>query len=232
MIDRLYLPFDENKVQYRITQPFGVAPAAYPASGGHNGIDYGLPIRTPICAALPGLVLRADFNPDGYGRSVWLDHGEVLTIYAHLSRIDVRVGERVSVHEVVGLSGGDPADPYAGRSTGLHLHFEMRLVGAPASDKPGERKYNARDPLPLLRGWEEARMVPIAQGVVEVARTVYTRKRIDGAYKVNQADVLWRGERVWVYAEEDGYLRVSDTFNRWVGSRWVRIAQRYEQQDV
>ncbi len=69
----------------------------------------------------------------GYGNVVWLDHGgEVLTVYAHLSEIQVRTGDPVSPQMVIGLSG------QSGHSTGPHLHFELWRWGRPV------------DPVPLL----------------------------------------------------------------------------------
>jgi len=233
-LESLYLPFDES-VPYRVSQPFGVAPKSYWSAGGHNGVDFGnIAHGTPICAALDGSVFRADFNPDGYGRSVWLTHFDergvqnAVTIYGHLSKILVTVGQRVNAHDVIGLSGGDPKDPYAGRSTGLHLHFELRLLNAPPSDRPGERKYNARDPLPLIVGWQRERLTPIGKGLVNVARSAYVRRGADEGYRVIESEVVWRGERVWVYAEADGMLRISDTLQRWVPARYVDVVEKYE----
>lgn len=233
-LEYLYLPFDES-VPYRVSQPFGINPAAYWSAGGHNGVDFGgLKQGIPICAALDGEVIRSDFNPDGYGRSVWIrhydEHGNpiAVTIYGHLSKLIAIAGSEVKAHDVIGLSGGDPKDPYAGRSTGLHLHFEVRLLNEPPSDRPGERKYNARDPLPLIVGWQRERLTPIGKGLVNVARSAYVRRGADDGYKVNTADAVWSNERVWIYDERDGMLRISDTLQRWVPARYVDVVEKYD----
>ena len=100
----------------------------------HAGIDIPAPYRLPVAAAGPGRVAYAGWHPSGYGLMVSIDHGRgVKTRYAHLSRIDVRVGTRVGAGRRVGLVGS------TGYSTGPHLHFEVRVRAA------------AVDPLPVLR---------------------------------------------------------------------------------
>jgi peptidoglycan hydrolase-like protein with peptidoglycan-binding domain len=99
----------------------------------HEGIDVPAPLGTPVLAARAGDVVYAGWN-DGYGRLVVVAHGGgVETFYAHLRRIDVRVGEVVAVGEQLGRVGS------SGNSSGPHLHFELRVRGA------------AVDPLPALR---------------------------------------------------------------------------------
>ncbi len=90
----------------------------------HAGIDIPGPIGTPVRAAQSGLVRRAG-TAGNYGRMVEIDHGHGLqTRYAHLSRIGVRPGEPVAEGQVIGYMGS------TGRSTGSHLHFEVRRGGA------------------------------------------------------------------------------------------------------
>jgi len=107
-------------------------PVAAPISGWfgprggafHAGIDFLAPLGMPVAAAGRGRVTWA--GPRGsFGNAVMVAHRKgVRTLYAHLSRIDVAVGDRVAAGEQVGLVGS------TGRSTGPHLHFEVRLGGA------------------------------------------------------------------------------------------------------
>jgi murein DD-endopeptidase MepM/ murein hydrolase activator NlpD len=93
---------------------------------GHTGMDIYNVSGTPIWAALPGRVSSAGRNDGGYGNLVILDHGNGLqTYYAHLSQINVSVGQSVSQGQTIGLEGS------TGRSTGPHLHFEVRVNGSP-----------------------------------------------------------------------------------------------------
>ncbi len=89
----------------------------------HAGIDIPGPLGTPVRAAQAGEVRRAG-NAGDYGRMIEIDHGNGFrTRYAHLSRIGVRPGERVAEGQTIGLMGS------TGRSTGSHLHFEVRRGG-------------------------------------------------------------------------------------------------------
>lgn len=95
---------------------------------GHNGIDIGAPIGTAIYAAARGTVIvaRADGWNGGYGGYVVIDHGNgVQTLYAHCSSVNVTVGQSVSAGEVIGAVGN------TGKSTGSHLHFEVRGAANP-----------------------------------------------------------------------------------------------------
>ncbi len=92
----------------------------------HTGLDFAAGAGTPIRAAGPGRVVWAGAR-GGYGNLVAIDHGNGLaTLYAHQSRIDVTIGQRVVTGEVLGLVGS------TGFSTGPHLHFETRELGTPA----------------------------------------------------------------------------------------------------
>ncbi|WP_237702859.1 M23 family metallopeptidase [Candidatus Protofrankia datiscae] len=103
-------------IQARITQRFGGA-------NGHPGIDLGAPMGTQVVAAYGGTVIYAGWE-SGYGNFVQVRHANnVVTCYAHLSRISVRVGQQVATGQQVGLEGS------TGFSTGPHLHFEVRLGG-------------------------------------------------------------------------------------------------------
>lgn len=89
----------------------------------HSGIDFRFAIGSPARATAPGVVTSAGWN-GGYGRMVEIDHGNgFATRYGHLSRIQVKVGDRVARGTVVGATGS------SGRSTGPHLHYEVRHNG-------------------------------------------------------------------------------------------------------
>ena len=113
---QLIKPF---KGDYPITQRFG---ETFTDPKGHKGIDYALPLGTPVLAAADGIVERAGVDNTGDGnviiiRHLWTDG----TVYAHLRNWSVQVGQKVKAGEIIGYSGN------TGNSTGPHLHFEYRL---------------------------------------------------------------------------------------------------------
>jgi murein DD-endopeptidase MepM/ murein hydrolase activator NlpD len=92
----------------------------------HTGIDYAVGAGHPIKAAGSGIVVWAGPR-GGYGNAVIIDHRNGLaTLYAHQSRVSATLGQKVSAGQVVGFVG------QTGMSTGPHLHFEVRELGAPA----------------------------------------------------------------------------------------------------
>lgn len=95
----------------------------------HKGIDIAGPPGTPIYATAKGRVLSA--GRDGaYGLTVTIDHGSgIVTLYAHMQRINVKTGQDVSRGELIGYIGS------TGRTTGPHLHYEVRLNGMPVDPK-------------------------------------------------------------------------------------------------
>ena len=93
------------------------------AAAMHAGLDFKGPVGTPILAAAEGKVVLAGFN-GGYGNSVEIRHANgLVTRYAHLSGVHVRAGQMVERGVQIGRMGS------TGRSTGSHLHFEVRLNG-------------------------------------------------------------------------------------------------------
>lgn len=92
---------------------------------GHNGLDFGIPVGTPVKATMDGRVTYAGWNDQGYGNLVIVENGSYRTYYAHLSNIPVSVGDVVSSGTTIGLSGN------TGNSTGPHLHYEIRSNGTP-----------------------------------------------------------------------------------------------------
>ena len=114
---QLIKPFNGN---YPVTQRFG---ETFTDPKGHKGIDYALPLGTPVLAAADGIVEKAGVDNTGYGnmiliRHLWTDG----TVYAHLRNWSVQPGQQVKAGEIIGYSGN------TGNSTGAHLHFEYRTV--------------------------------------------------------------------------------------------------------
>lgn len=92
-------------------------------SAMHEGVDFVVPQGTPIHAAASGIVVYADMHPQ-FGNLVEIDHGnDILTRYAHASKLLVDVGQVVKRGQLISLVGS------TGRSTGNHLHFEVRFKG-------------------------------------------------------------------------------------------------------
>jgi len=90
---------------------------------GYNAVDFGLPVGSPVHAASAGevIVSKSSGWNGGYGQYIVIRHSNgVQTLYAHLSRNDVGVGSYISQNQVIGASGN------TGKSTGPHLHFEVR----------------------------------------------------------------------------------------------------------
>lgn len=93
----------------------------------HNGLDIagGSIYGKPIVAARAGTVIDAGWNSGGYGNYVMINHGDgFITIYGHMSSVAASNGQSVSAGQVIGYVGN------SGRSTGPHLHFEVRLNGS------------------------------------------------------------------------------------------------------
>jgi len=89
----------------------------------HRGLDIAADIGTPIRAPASGIVTAASID-SGYGKFVTLDHGHgIVTRYGHCSQLYVKAGQRVRRGDVIGAVGN------TGRSTGPHLHYEVRLHG-------------------------------------------------------------------------------------------------------
>ncbi|HEY8634823.1 MAG TPA: peptidoglycan DD-metalloendopeptidase family protein [Candidatus Dormibacteraeota bacterium] len=122
--------------QALISQPFGPSRLVLePPYGGyphfHTGIDLVEPFGSPVYAADDGVVALVGSSSSGYGRYVVIAHsGGLDTLYGHLSTTLVKVGQRVSQGQTVGLEGS------TGNSTGPHLHFELRIKQQPIDPSP------------------------------------------------------------------------------------------------
>ena len=95
----------------------------------HKGADFAAPTGTPILASAAGRVVRAG-RAGGYGNMVEVDHGKGLhTRYAHMSKISVKAGQRVTQGQTIGAVGS------TGLATGPHLHYEVWQNGVAANPK-------------------------------------------------------------------------------------------------
>ena len=116
------ITFSEPVRGYAINSPYGLRRLAHEAAARHHdGVDIAAPMGTSVYVASEGVVLRTGYDPDGYGRFIEVRHPNgMTTLYGHLSRVDVASGTAVTNGERIGLVGS------TGRSTGPHLHFEVR----------------------------------------------------------------------------------------------------------
>lgn len=122
------IAFEAPVRNHAINSPFGLRRLPGQAARNHEGVDIAAPQGTGVYVAAEGSVLRTGYDPAGYGRFVEIRHPNgMTTLYGHLSRLDVASGDRVKTGARIGLVGS------TGRSTGPHLHFEVRR---------GERQIN------------------------------------------------------------------------------------------
>ena len=116
---------------FRLSSDFGMR--THPVLGGrrgHKGIDLAAPTGTPIHATADAVVSKADWF-SSYGLYVSLEHGaDIQTRYGHMSRLNVYAGQRVRKGDVIGYMGS------TGRSTGSHLHYEVRIAGQAVNPLP------------------------------------------------------------------------------------------------
>jgi len=126
---------------FKVSSDFGARKD--PNGGGrqhHNGIDYEMPVGTPVLAAADGIVDTVTVQANSarsYGRYIVLKHEGFYTYYAHLSKSLVKVGQKVRQGQQIGLSGGAKGAPGSGSSTGPHLHFEIKKAkGSSKSEDP------------------------------------------------------------------------------------------------
>ena len=133
----------------KLTSDFGMR--WHPVLGGrrqHKGVDLAAPAGTPIHASADGIVGRADWF-SGYGLYVALEHGgNIETRYGHMSRLNVAAGQTVHKGDIIGYVGT------TGRSTGPHLHYEVRIAG------------EAVNPIPYLQSGEVQHLAAVANAKV------------------------------------------------------------------
>lgn len=127
------VPSQKPVREFRLTSPFGVRGNPFGGHGGemHPGMDLAAPSGTPVYATAAGIVDRAERTYGGYGNLIEIEHGKGLeTRYGHLSQILVHDGQRVHRGDLIGLVGS------TGRSTGPHLHYEVRIDGRAVNPAP------------------------------------------------------------------------------------------------
>ena len=131
-VGAIAVPSEKPVKMAAFTSGYGVR--SDPFGGGaarHMGIDLAGPIGTPIYATADGLVSESAYNNGGYGNLIKLDHGRgVETRYGHLSAMLVSAGQRVARGQLIGRMGS------TGRSTGSHLHYEVRIEGKAVNPIP------------------------------------------------------------------------------------------------
>jgi murein DD-endopeptidase MepM/ murein hydrolase activator NlpD len=134
----------------------------------HKGVDYGAPSGTPVRAVGDGLVEFAGWQ-NGYGNVVEVRHGnERSTVYAHLSRIDVRRGQRIDQGTHIGTVGA------TGWATGPHLHFEFKVAGV------------QHNPVAIAQSSEAVALAPAAKArFAEVAQSF--QGQLDAAETIGSA---------------------------------------------
>ena len=136
LLEKLFADQIEKPEQTKSASPLSSpvdAPRGLPVKGrltqgshdGHIALDFGVPVGTPVKATLDGKVVYAGWNDQGYGNLVIIENGPYRVYFAHLSKIPVKVGEKVNAGMIIGYSGN------TGNSTGPHLHYEVRKNGQP-----------------------------------------------------------------------------------------------------
>jgi len=112
----------------------------------HNGVDLAAPTGTPIYATADGKIERANYF-GSYGNYIQIGHGNAIeTRFAHLSRIVVSDGQDVRKGDLIGYVGS------TGRSTGPHLHYEVRIDGKPVDPRPFMVETEAQEEFRLAMG--------------------------------------------------------------------------------
>jgi murein DD-endopeptidase MepM/ murein hydrolase activator NlpD len=126
-----------------MTSGFGMR--THPVLGGrrgHKGVDLAMPTGTPVYATADGVISKADWF-SSYGLYISIEHGgKIQTRYGHLSRLSVGSGQSVKKGDLIGYVGS------TGRSTGPHLHYEVRIAGV------------AVNPIPYMHGSNRSLTVP------------------------------------------------------------------------
>ncbi|NIJ33813.1 murein DD-endopeptidase MepM/ murein hydrolase activator NlpD [Sphingomonas oligoaromativorans] len=125
------VPSQKPVKEFRYTSSFGVRTDPFRGTAAmHPGLDMAAPVGTPVYATADGIVSRAE-RAGGYGNLVQIEHGKGLeTRYGHLSQILVHDGQRVHRGDLIALMGS------TGRSTGSHLHYEVRIDGRAVNPMP------------------------------------------------------------------------------------------------
>lgn len=192
-------PFNGN---YVVTQPFGANPRVY-GPGGHRGIDYGLPGKTPVIAMEAGVVKKMPFQWGGFGNYLTLTFGPYIAYYGHLHSI-TKTGV-VKEGDVIGYSDS------SGWSTGNHLHLEIYNRGSLINPNS---LFTPPAPAPTLR-----RLTVIATAGANIRREPTTASAVVTRVPFNT--ILWARSRAngqSVYGNPV-WFRVN---NGWISATTVR----------
>lgn len=128
---KVSIPSRSPLAGFRLTSEYGMR--VHPVLGGrraHKGMDLASPVGTPVYAPADGMVGKAEWF-SSYGLYIQIEHGgEFQTRYGHLSRLNVAAGQMVHKGDLIGFVGT------TGRSTGPHLHYEVRVAGEAVNPAP------------------------------------------------------------------------------------------------
>ena len=199
-----------------ITQRWGENPGSgyvCMPDGSHNGVDFGVPEGTAVYAAAAGQVTHADMDNTGYGLHVRIQHDGFMTVYAHLRSIAVARGQRVAAGARIGESGN------TGRSTGPHLHFEVRKVASNCQ--------STVDPLPYLT--TQAKYHGI---VTDAGNGLRIRTKPDTTGEVK--GYLYAGQQLDLIELRGDWARILDAGERWCcikrgGDVYVQVVEAGQQ---
>jgi murein DD-endopeptidase MepM/ murein hydrolase activator NlpD len=199
-----------------VTQVFNnLNPALYGGDQRHKGIDYGIMPGTAVYACMDGTVKVATTSQTGYGRHIRILHPDgSLSIYGHLNKLLVTVGENVKAGDLIGLSGGDPRDKVDGDgvSTGAHLHWEIRPPGLHASDQ------TAVDPMAWC-----LKYLPEKLSVAEVIAYGGLNVRSEPDAGAIRLSALYRKERVHVVERSGNWARLRSLRPEWVSATYLNF---------
>jgi len=122
-IDKLTLDIERHEEHYNNLEAIYLKQSVFKDTSFHEGLDFSADAGQPIKATAAGIVISAEVTPE-YGNMVRISHGSGLeTRYAHAAKLLVKEGDRIKKNQVVALVGN------TGRSTGPHLHYEIRMNG-------------------------------------------------------------------------------------------------------
>jgi murein DD-endopeptidase MepM/ murein hydrolase activator NlpD len=187
--------------------PFGSPTIFQP--DGHTGVDFGVGTGTPVHSVGDGIVVWADWWPEGkipgywkwankgHGNTIWVLHGftaegePVYSVYAHLSKYQAEIGDRVRASDVVGLSGN------TGASSGPHLHFAIRVGGGWRRDGTDDQG----------RKWSGGQWVDPDEWVGKNAPTFFTE--IPSGRETQQGVQIPTGQEVTLTLRETPVLKAA-----------------------
>ena len=151
-VSAIAIPSVQPVDRLTFTSNFGIRSDPFRGSARmHAGVDISGPVGTPIYATADGVIAHAE-RMGGYGNMVEVDHGKgIATRYGHMSRILVESGTQVRRGQLIGLMGS------TGRSTGSHLHYEVRIDGHAVNPAP----FLTTGDYLLAAASDAARMIPV-----------------------------------------------------------------------